>query len=242
MMRRATKRSTRAANAEEKRFMRRSNQKNIYEGEQYGEFLVIAAYFEKRYGAWFHQCKCSCGNLRVIRGAHLRSGASSSCGCIRGQLLSKSKTKHGDCGTRTYRIWKGIKGRCLNKNHKSYPRYGGAGVTVCDRWVRSYQSFLDDMGECPDGLSIDRIDSSKGYYKENCRWATFKKQAENRRILRGDTGVKGVNRHGNKYRAGICHNYKQIYLGLFETMEDAIKARRAAEIKYWGENNAASPN
>jgi hypothetical protein len=220
----------------------KENIRNISEGDTFGDYTVISAYHERRYGKWHHECECFCGNVRVVQGGHLRSGASSGCGCIKNKKISKSKTKHGGAGTRMYQVWKGMKGRCLNKNDAAYPRYGGAGITVCYRWASDYQAFLDDMGECPEGLSIDRIDGSLGYFKGNCRWATDKEQAENRKTRKSSTGVKGVKPHRNKYRVDIRHNYKHIYIGLFSNLEDAIEARRAAELKYWGSNNAASPN
>ncbi|GGO89109.1 hypothetical protein GCM10011348_46090 [Marinobacterium nitratireducens] len=222
--------------------MGKSNSRNISDGDVFGNYTVVSAYFEKRYGKWHHRCQCSCGVVKAVQGGHLRSGASTSCGCVRNELISRSKTRHGGVGTRTYQIWKGMKNRCFNQNDIAYPRYGGAGISVCDRWANDYQAFFDDMGECPDGLTLDRIDGALGYCKENCRWATDKQQAENRSTRNGSTGVKGVRKHGNKFRVDICHNYKQIYIGLFDSLDEAIRARRAAEIKYWGSNNAASPN
>ncbi len=74
-----------------------------------------------------------------------------------------------------------MKKRCLNPKEPAYPNYGGRGITVCERWLGSFQNFLDDMGECPEGLTIDRVDNSLGYYKENCRWATDLEQGNNTR-------------------------------------------------------------
>lgn len=86
---------------------------------------------------------------------------------------------HGLTGTRIYRIWDGIKRRCLNPKMTGYNQYGGAGITVCDRWL-VFANFLDDMGDTPsDQHSIDRIDGTKGYFKDNCRWATRLEQGAN---------------------------------------------------------------
>lgn len=80
----------------------------------------------------------------------------------------------------TYSSWKSMNGRCKNKNDPSYNRYGGRGISVCDRW-NNFENFIEDMGERPPGTSIDRVDNSKGYYKENCRWATKSEQQRNKR-------------------------------------------------------------
>lgn len=90
--------------------------------------------------------------------------------------------KHGFKGTRTYRIWCKMKERCHNPNSINFTRYGGAGVTVCERWKASFEAFLYDMGECPGSeFSIERRDSRKGYFKDNCKWATVIEQSNNRR-------------------------------------------------------------
>lgn len=84
-----------------------------------------------------------------------------------------------------YKVWWGIKGRCHNKNHMSYPKYGARGIFVCDRWINSFENFYDDMGKRPSNkYSIDRIDSTKGYSPDNCRWATDKEQSRNLKFNR----------------------------------------------------------
>ena len=126
-------------------------------------------------------CKCDCGNDVEVLSESLRSGHTKSCGCFyRDNVLSVNKT-HGMTKTRIYRVWSSMKARCTNKNQISYKIYGGSGITVCDRWMNSFEDFFEDMHEgYRDDLTLDRIDYTKGYSPDNCRWATPEQQANNR--------------------------------------------------------------
>lgn len=126
-------------------------------------------------------CRCDCGVQRTVAQGNLKSGASKSCGCLQRELNSTRSATHGLSNTRTYRIWKGIIKRCENPSASGYYKYGGRGIRVCDRWRTDYLHFLHDMGECPEGRSIDRVDCNGNYEPSNCRWATPKTQANNTR-------------------------------------------------------------
>jgi hypothetical protein len=132
--------------------------------------------------------------LGIKKTAEALSAIRASCVPSAASIDTRFKTKHGRCGKgdRTYQCWNSMKQRCLYQKHKSFASYGGAGVTICDKWLE-FGGFIDDMGECPSGMSLDRIDGNKGYFKENCRWATPKQQARNRKSSRTLTAF-GVTR------------------------------------------------
>ena len=146
-------------------------------------------------------------------------------------------TKHGMSKSDEYKIWVGMKSRCFNKNNYCYLKYGGNGVTVCDDWKESFESFYRDMGPRPSKKhSIDRIDNSKGYNKDNCRWATATIQSRNQgRSLKNTSGFRGIHfrQDCNKWSARITVDGKRIVLGVFKEKHEAIKARVNAEKKYW---------
>lgn len=127
-------------------------------------------------GKW----RCDCGELVIKPLSRVKNGASKSCGCLMIDNVKRANTKHGGKYTEEYQIWAGMVGRCTNPKNKDFPRYGGKGVFVCDRWL-DFRNFIADMGKRSSShLSLDRINNSKGYQPGNVRWATATEQARNK--------------------------------------------------------------
>ena len=128
-------------------------------------------------GRRFVIVKCECGNERLVNLQSIIRGASKSCGCLNNERIGTLNKKHSKYKTPEYTIWKAMKARCKNLDNKYY---GGKGITVCDKWINSFENFIQDMGKMPEGYSIDRIDSNKNYEPSNCRWADKQTQINNR--------------------------------------------------------------
>ncbi len=144
-------------------------------GTKHGRLLILSV--EKREKGRFYHCLCDCGTNKLIQDSALRRTLS--CGCLNAEL-KKSRIKHGMKRSPKYSVWGGILTRCDNEKDLNYKKYGARGITICDRW-RKFENFYSDMGKRPSAnYSIDRIDNSKGYFKENCRWATLIVQANNK--------------------------------------------------------------
>lgn len=159
----------------------------IWPGTRFGRLTVIAECEPSaNRGGRHYFCQCECGEATSAAGEFLLKGNKSSCGCLAIDLLVSRSLKHGHVkngknGSRTYTSWVQMRQRCLNSNHTFYSEYGGRGITVCERWLHSFENFLADMGERPEETSLDRIDVTKGYSPENCRWLSQKGQCRNKR-------------------------------------------------------------
>lgn len=154
-------------------------------GNKFGELIAIQFHSRGILNRPKWLCKCSCGNEKVVYYSFLMSGHTKSCGCLKRINTVRANVVHGqsrnDGTTSEYAAWQGMKTRCYNKNSKHYKDYGGRGISICDRWLQSFENFFEDMGKRPSNKhSLDRFPNNDGNYEpSNCRWATKMQQAAN---------------------------------------------------------------
>jgi hypothetical protein len=156
----------------------------------YGRLTVVGE-SEKKHctGSAIWECECECGNRILVPARYLQSGGTQSCGCYRRDRMKAGPThpsfKHGHSPasrpSATYHSYRAMLARCYDEGSINYQSYGAKGVRVCRRWRKSFVNFLADMGERPDGKTLDRKDPTKSYSESNCRWATREEQDANRR-------------------------------------------------------------
>lgn len=198
-------------------------------GEKFGKLTVQAVHRDKGNRYWRATVQCDCGSdPKDVALHHVERGATVSCGCAHKAAI----TKHGHCvgkaedgNSRTYERWKSMKSR-TSENSRARRWYFDRGITVCLRWAddrRGFHNFLDDMGECPEGLELDRIDNDKGYSPENCRWVTKSEQVRNRRYKRENSPYRNVFPWGrNGWKWGIMFGGEKAISGeLYNSPEEA---------------------
>ncbi len=149
-------------------------------GNTFGRLTVIsrASNGKHRDSRWW--CRCQCGTEKVVDARHLKSERILSCGCFWMERI----TTHGQSGsnrTPTYAAWVSAKSRCFNPKNKDFKNWGGRGISMCQEWADDFLAFCRHMGPRPDGLTLDRKDNDGDYEPGNCRWATWKEQAQNKR-------------------------------------------------------------
>lgn len=150
---------------------------------RYGKLIVLCLFGVDKWGknsTWL--CRCDCGIEKVINKSSLRKGTTS-CGCASIEKFKERFTTHGKTNSRTYECWQNIKSRCSNPKNIGHKNYMDRGIKVCDRWIESFQNFLEDMGEMKQGMSIERIDVNGNYCPENCTWIKKELQGKNKRTV-----------------------------------------------------------
>jgi hypothetical protein len=163
-------------------------------GQKFGRLTAIRfSHVRIKKSVW--EFICDCGNIHVAYASLVKRGVTSSCGCFYRENHTTRAKKHGKTYTAEYRSWYAMKARCKNEKNKSYEFYGGRGISVCERWIKSFENFFADMGHKPSPKhSIDRIDNNGNYEPTNCKWSTPSEQVKNRRRLKPLKGRKSRKR------------------------------------------------
>lgn len=208
-------------------------------GQKFNRLTILSLDEEKttKTGKIYWKCLCDCGNIKSIVGSNVANSHVQSCGCYHKQRIKETKSTHGLTESLTYNTWLSMKERCTNPNSQSYKAYGAKGVTVCSRWLHSFEAFLEDMGERPEGMTLNRKGSAPIYSKETCEWASQSVQGFDQKMREGNTsGKTGVSQ--TKYGKWVAYIdcEKRIHLGTFESFEKAVEVRKEAELKYFGWN------
>lgn len=146
--------------------------------QRFGRLVAAKPTEKRRRASIIWHCICDCGNECFVTSTNLQQGYAQSCGC----LWRERVTSHNMCNTPIYLVWSDMISRCENSNHHAYKNYGGRGIRVCERW-HDFRNFFADMGEKPEGLTIERRNNEGNYNPGNCYWATWKEQQNNKRPI-----------------------------------------------------------
>lgn len=219
---------------------------SIIVGERYNSLTII-----KDIGVFNKNrkflCQCDCGNVVEVIGNNLKKNNTTSCGCVAKQMQKEKWEKYSkerkspkrSQVSPEYLAWRNMKSRCYNTSDISYPNYGAIGITVCEEWLNSFETFFTDVGKRPSKKhSLDRTNVNLGYFKDNISWKDSKWQARNKRKMNGTKSkFKGVSFENNKWRARIKNEYGiSTHLGMFEDELTAAKAVDAFLKQTFGES------
>lgn len=154
-------------------------------GKRYGKLVAIKKTPKRKNNQIVWEWQCDCGTVTEKPYGNIKRGYTLSCGCLTEELGMTRNKVHGhwsgDKPTREYNSWQCMKQRCSNPKATDYENYGGRGISVCNRWLDSFENFLKDMGERPEEMTLDRINPDGNYEPKNCRWADAKTQSKNKR-------------------------------------------------------------
>ena len=186
--------------------------------------------------------KCDCGNSIKATCASVKNENTKSCGCYKEYLYGITNKTHGLCSHKLHGVWISMKQRCYNKNNKKYVNYGERGITICDEWENDFMNFYNWAIESgwKEGLQIDRINNDGNYEPINCQWVSIGencaigKRGKYSSNMSGYIGVSFV-KDTNKWKSRIMINGKDVYLGSFETITEAVEVRIAKEIEFFGQ-------
>lgn len=150
-------------------------------GLRSGRLLIVKfSHYEPKNRTNYWECMCDCGTIKVLPGTVVKKGKIVSCGCYLNDNIKLWNRTHGRSYTREYKSWTMMKARCSNPSNKDYHHYGGRGIRFCEGWDK-FVNFFNDMGPCPEGMTLDRRDFNGNYEPNNCRWATWEQQHNNTR-------------------------------------------------------------
>jgi len=205
-------------------------------GQRFDKLVVVSIQGVDKFNSILWECICDCGNKIVQETRKLKTRVKSDCGCSKvAKVVEKSPPTHRMSGTATYSVWMNMKQRCSNINRPDYIHYGGRGITYDEAWEK-FEKFYEDMGEKPEGLTLERINIDEGYCKDNCVWADETTQNYHQRVRKDNTsGVSGVTKTADgMWRSRLWKNKSLVHNSVHISFDSAVEARKEAEMLHYG--------